>query len=286
MYRNLDLVSLRTLVAIAETGGMTSAANVMHLTQSAVSMQIKRLEEQLSSKLLVREGRKVSPTKEGVQLITYARRMIELNDEAMKLMVQPAHDVTIKLGVPFDLVYPSIPKILHQVNQDYPSYRLDLTSGLTYDLQQGMRDGKHDIILTTEKTPAAGGKLIARQPLVWSTAIGGVCWRRTPIPLAFSPRCKFLEPAIAALDKAGLPWTHAVHTYNEDNAYVVAIADLGVRAEMASTELTGAAPIDHRGELPPLPEYSIVMYCSESIDKTIGENISAVIEEVFSTIAT
>ncbi len=281
MYRNLDLVSLRTMIAISETGGMTRAANAMHLTQSAVSMQVKRLEEQLSVKLLKREGRQVSPTLEGDQLIAYARRLVDLNDEALRSMAQPEHTQTINFGVPIDLVHPFIPHVLRLIQRECPRYRINLTSGLTYDLRHSMRDGLHDIILTTEKTPSAGGTKLTTQALVWSTAKGGQCWKNTPLPLAFSPRCMFLKPAVEAIDNAGMQWTHLSSNFTEDNALVCAAADMGMRAELACTQLSGVAPIEHQDALPPLPEYSVVMYTAERVSKDVARDIGDIVSRVF-----
>ncbi|MEE8455847.1 MAG: LysR family transcriptional regulator, partial [Limibaculum sp.] len=83
MARNLDLTALRSFVTVAETGGVTKAAHQLHLTQSAVSMQLKRLEESLAQPLLDRSGRGVALTNQGEQLLSYGRRMLALNDEVM-----------------------------------------------------------------------------------------------------------------------------------------------------------------------------------------------------------
>ena len=104
MPRNLDLTALRSFVAVADAGGVTRAAGLLNLTQSAVSMQIKRLEEALGLTLLDRSRRGVALTAEGEQLLRYARRMVALNDEAVARMTANEYEGEITLGVPHDVV--------------------------------------------------------------------------------------------------------------------------------------------------------------------------------------
>ena len=109
MIRNFDLTALRSFVAISDAGGVTRAAGFLNLTQSAVSMQIKRLEDMLQIEVLDRTGRKVALTAAGEQLLGYARRMLALNDEAFGRLTHNSFEGEIVLGVPHDIVYPNIP---------------------------------------------------------------------------------------------------------------------------------------------------------------------------------
>lgn len=104
MPRNLDLTALRSFVAVADCGGVTRAAGALNLTQSAVSMQLKRLEESLDTKLLDRSSRQISLTAAGEQLVSYARRMLELNDEVYARLTATEFEGEIVLGVPHDIV--------------------------------------------------------------------------------------------------------------------------------------------------------------------------------------
>ena len=113
--RNLDVTTLRSFVAVAEAGGVTRAAGFLHLTQSAVSMQLKRLEELLGLELLDRSGRTIALTASGEQLLVYARRMVALNDEVMTRLTDQAYDGQIALGVPHDIIYPVIPQVFKAI---------------------------------------------------------------------------------------------------------------------------------------------------------------------------
>ena len=112
MSRNLDLTSLRSFAAVADAGGVTRAAGFLNLTQSAVSMQIKRLEESLDLQLLDRSGRSVTLTAAGEQMLGYARRLLALNDEAVARLTHQSFEGEIVMGVPADIVYPAIPRVL------------------------------------------------------------------------------------------------------------------------------------------------------------------------------
>ena len=110
--RNLDVTTLRSFVAVAEQGGVTRAAAALNLTQSAVSMQLKRLEELLGQDLLDRSNRRIALTGSGELLLTYARRLVELNDEAVGRLTDDVYEGELILGAPYDVIYPVVPQVL------------------------------------------------------------------------------------------------------------------------------------------------------------------------------
>lgn len=284
MHRNLDLVSLRTLIAVAETGGMTRAANLLHMTQSAVSMQMKRLEEQLSVRLLRRDGRKVIVTVEGDRLISYARRLLEINNEALRSLNEPLYDATITCGVSSDIVHPFLPKILQSFQSNYPRLGINLENDYSHFLRRGLKNGIYDIILTTELAPAEGGVVLTKQPLVWMGNPDGNCWRTRPLPVALSHNCMFRKPVLETLDNVGIDWLDVAQSMNDDSALVVSAADMGVRAELAFSCVHGISEIKHEGELPDLPDYCVVIYCSPGLNRDIADEFCQVASRVFSAI--
>ena len=159
MARNLDMTALRSFVAIADCGGVTRAAGYLNLTQSAVSMQLKRLEESLDCRLLDRTSRTIALTASGEQLLSYARRMLELNDEVHARLTAKEFEGEITLGVPHDIVYPSIPQVLQQFHANYPRMRVILVSSFTMQLKEQFARGDCDMILTTEDELGEGGLL-------------------------------------------------------------------------------------------------------------------------------
>lgn len=282
MHRNLDLVSLRTLIAVAESGGMTRAANQLHMTQSAVSMQMKRLEEQLSVQLLQRDGRKVVATVEGDRLISYARRLLDINSEAIRSLREPIYDLSITCGVSDDIVHPYLPQIVQGLHISYPRLGVNVECDFSYFLRRGLKNGLYDVILTTELAAAEGGEALMKQRLVWMTMPGGICWKKRPLPVALSHNCMFRKPALEALDKASVAWIDTTQSMNDTSALVRSCADLGVRAEMASSCFNGISEIQHDSELPELPDYHVVMYFSPTVEKEIIDEFSVIARAVFS----
>ena len=265
MRRNLDLTALRSFVAVADSGGVTRAAGVLNLTQSAVSMQLKRLEEMLDVSLLDRSSRRIQLTSEGEQLVSYARRMLVLNDEAVGRLTDPGHEGEITLGVPHDIVYPAIPEVLKRFNAAYPRMRVNLVSSFTRFLKEQFAQGKIDIILTTEEAVDQGGETLLELPLVWVGAPGGKAWRQRPIRLAFEMRCIFRTPVQEALDAAGIPWDMGVESESARAVEASVSADLAIFAQLEGTLPAQMAEIAHGGALPDLPSRSINLYAVEGV---------------------
>lgn len=272
MPRNLDLTALRSFVAVLETGGVTRAAQQLHLTQSAVSMQLKRLEEALGQSLLDRAGRGVAPTAQGEQLLAYGRRMLTLNDEIWSRMTDQAFEGVITLGVPSDIVYPHIPGILRRIDREFPRMRVKLISSYTTKLREMLNEGIADIILTTEDDTPAAAECLATQDLVWVGAPNGMAWRNRPLRLAFERRCLFRPWALAALDHANIPWEMAVDTSSTRTVEATIAADLAIHAILESTVSAQFEKINHGTTLPGLPSSRINMYRAPL---TIGEPVEA-----------
>ena len=281
MMRNLDLTALRSFVAIADAGGVTRAAGFLNLTQSAVSMQIKRLEDMLQLALLDRSGRKVALTAAGEQLLGYARRMLTLNDEAFGRLTHNSFEGEIVLGVPHDIVYPNIPTVLQRFNRDYPKMKVTLLSSFTHALLEQFGRGECDIILSTEVGLGAGGVTLADLPLVWIGAPGGQSWRQRPLRLAFEYRCIFRARAQAALDGAGLPWEMAVESDNTRTIEASVSADLAVHSMLAGSEPQHLERISHGGALPDLGRMNVNLYVAEPAHSPAVAELADLIRRAF-----
>jgi DNA-binding transcriptional LysR family regulator len=272
MMRNLDVTTLRSFVAVADTGGVTRAAGFLHLTQSAVSMQLKRLEDMLGLDLLDRSGRTVALTASGEQLLTYARRMVSLNDEVITRLTDQAFEGAITIGVPQDIVYPAIPRVLQQFNVAFPRVRVQLVTTYTRSLKEEFAKGELDLILTTENDAVTEAETIAERPLRWIGAPGGSAWRQRPLRIAFCRYCTFRPRVIEALDGAGINWEMAVDTESDRTIEATVTADLAVHSVIEGTEPGHLTQIDHGGALPDLPVQKINLY---GADERKGEVINA-----------
>ncbi|GHC49137.1 LysR family transcriptional regulator [Neogemmobacter tilapiae] len=262
MRREFDLTALRSLVAVADAGGVTRAAGVMNLSQSAVSMQIKRLEDVLQCELLDRQGRGVALTAAGEQLLSYARRLLALNDEAFGRLTNSEFEGEVILGVPHDIVYPVIPNVLRQFARDFPKMKVTLHSSFTRGLLEEFQKGQCDIILTTEGHLGEGGETLVELPLVWIGAPGGQAWRQRPLKLAYEQRCIFRQGVQAALDAAGIPWDLAVESDSTRTVEATVSADLAVHTVLAGSEPPYVERIEHGGHLPSLGGMKINLYAA------------------------
>jgi DNA-binding transcriptional LysR family regulator len=263
MIRNLDLTSLRSFVAIVDAGGVTRAAGFLNLTQSAVSMQIKRLEDVLGCEVLDRSGRKVGITAAGEQLLGYARRILALNDEAFQRLTTDVHEGEVVLGVPHDIVYPAIPQVLRRFAKDYPKMKVTLLSSFTRVLKAQFARGECDVILTTEADVEVGGETIAELPLVWVGAPQGAAWKSRPLRLAYEHNCIFRQGVQAALDRAGIPWEMAVESDSTRTVEASVSADLAVHTVLAGSEPPYVERIAHNGALPDLSTMKVNMYVAQ-----------------------
>ena len=279
--RNLDMTALRSFVAVADHGGVTRAAGVLNFTQSAVSMQLKRLEEMLDVTLLDRSNRKIALTPTGEQLLGYARRIIDMNDEAMSRLTSDVFEGEITIGVPHDIVYPVIPRVLHRFNAEFPRMRVHLVSAYTSKLKADFERGQADVILTTETTPGPEAEVLDERPMCWIGSPGGSAWRQRPLRYASARNCIFRGDAIRALENAGIDWESAVETEQDRTVEATISADLAVCAMIEGTEPPHLARIDHNGELPGLGTQKISMYVQDRGAGQVLERLAAMLRAGF-----
>ncbi len=264
MPRNLDLTALRSFLTVAEKGGVTRAAGFLNLTQSAVSMQIKRLEDSLDIALFDRSGRGIALTTAGDQLLSYARRMIALNDEIHARLGAHCCEGEVVLGVPHDLVYPNIPEVLQRFAADYGRMKVNLISSFTRQIKAQFAAGEVDVMLTTEDRPGDGGETLAVRPLVWVGAPGGRAWRQRPLRLAHEEACIFRPTVQRRLDEAGIPWELAVQTNSARTSEATVSADLAIHTMIEGFEPRQFERIAHGGSLPDLLNVTINLYSRDA----------------------
>lgn len=280
---NLDLTALRSFVAVADSGGVTRAAGFLNLTQSAVSMQLKRLEEGLGVSLLNRSARKVALTAAGEQLLGYAKRMLTLNDEVYGRLTHQAYEGEITLGVPGDVVYPVIPRVLRQFNAMFPRMKVQLVSSYTTRLKAQFARGECDIVLTTEDHCDPGGETLAEVPLIWIGAAGGQAWKSRPLRLAFEYNCIFRTRAQQALDQAGIAWEMAVESDTSRTIEASVSADLAVHIALEGAEPRDLERVPHGGALPDLCKTRINLYASDRARSRVVDDLADLIRQGFRT---
>ncbi len=279
--RNLDITTLRSFVAVSDHGGVTRAATALNLTQSAVSMQLKRLEELLGLDLLNRSNRKIALTPSGEQLLTYARRLVELNDEVVGRLTDQVWEGEVTFGVPHDIIYPVIPRVLKQFNAAFPRVRVHLNSSYSTALIEAYGQGEVDLILTTETLVGPGGETLSEVPLRWYGAPNGLAGKQRPLKLANCRNCLFRAGAIEKLEEAKIVWESAIDSNSDGAIEATVSADLAV-----TTILEGSAPrhlelVPSSANLPDLGTQKINMYGGRTPRNELVEQLVKMVRSGF-----
>lgn len=201
----LDLDLLRSFVSIAELRSFTRAAERQLRTQSTISLQIKRLEDQLGRRLLERGQGAVRLTPEGEVLLGYARPMLALNDAAVARLTEPEVEGIVRLGTPEDFATTHLPGVLARFARAYPKVALTVECDLTLTLLERYRRSEFDLVLIKrEPGHADAGLPVWREQLVWAGLDDGLA---DPVRLVLAPSpCVYRKRALDALDAAGRRW--------------------------------------------------------------------------------
>jgi len=281
MARNLDLTALRSFKTVAEVGGVTRAAGQLHLTQSAVSMQLKRLEESMGLELLDRSARQIALTPQGELLLSYARRLLALNDEAWGRLTDSGFDGEISFGVPHDVIYPHIPHVLRRFSAEYPNVKLNLVSSYTASLKASFDAGEIDVIMTTERGGPAGQEPLTKERLVWVGARDGRAWKQRPLRMASHAACAFRPISQEALDTANIPWEMAVDTDSSETVEASMLADLAVEARLSGRIPEELEEIDHGGALPEMPLFNVHLYTCPEVQSPLAAHLAEMIRDIY-----
>ncbi|MEL7463870.1 MAG: LysR family transcriptional regulator [Pseudomonadota bacterium] len=281
MPRNLDITALRSFTAVADEGKVTAAAARLNLTQSAVSMQLKRLEEALNQPLFDRSGRGIALTAEGELLLGYARRMIALNDEIWTRMTDEQFEGELTFGVPHDIVYPHVPVVLRRFAREFPRVKVTLNSTFTTALKSDLERGRADLILTTEKETPPGAEVLEQSQLVWIGALQGEAWKSRPLKLAYERACIFRPIVQSALDDAGIPWEMAVDSEMTRSVEATVSADLAIHSQIEAAVPPYFEVIDHGGALPSLSAIRINMYLADGPKRPMIERLATLVREAY-----
>jgi DNA-binding transcriptional LysR family regulator len=256
----LDADNLRSLVAIAETGSFTAAGLRVHRTQSAVSMQMRKLEGQLGRKLFAREGRDARLTADGELLLAHARRILKAQAEALAVFDREAFAGEVRIAAPDDYASTFMPGILMRFAESHPKVRVDLRSLPSHQAARLVDRGEIDLALVTQGHGEAGGIELQREPLVWVAARGHCVHEADPLPLAiFHEDCIFRRHAIRALDAIGRPWRIAYSSQSIAGIYAALETGLAVGTILPSNLRAGLVVLGEAEGLPPLPEVAILL---------------------------
>ncbi|MDR3485196.1 MAG: LysR substrate-binding domain-containing protein [Bradyrhizobium sp.] len=264
-FANLDMDVLRTLVMAMDLGSFAKAAERLGRSQSALSMQMRRLEDSVGRPLFRKEGRGLGLTDAGDVLLGYARHILTLNDEAVAAARGISVEGTVRFGVPLDFGENCLPNVLGRFSRLHPSVTIEARVDCSYKLIERIGERGLDLALIWgEALP--GATLVKRFPMIWIGAKGGHgVNRKETLPLAlFEPPCFFRQPAIEALEQVKQPWRLAFTSPSLSGLWAAATVGLGITARTPLSLPKQLMSLGTESGLPQLPDIALSLYVADS----------------------
>ena len=281
----LDPDLLRAFAFIAEEGSFTRAAQLVGRTQSAVSMQVQRLEGLLGQQLLTRsKGGTVALTPHGQYLLGRAREMLALNDEIWTSFHAPQVQGAVRLGTPDDYALRYLPQILKRFADRFPAVSVDVLCLPSNDLIERLRAGELDLTLCSEghEPPRSQAVPLWRGPLTWVTSVRHSPHRQDPLPLALaSDQCSWRKAAVDALEGAGRRYRVAYRSGTQVGTHAPVMAGLAVTVSTLSWLPEGLRPVRPEEGLPSLPQFGILLLKGRGASQPVTDALADYITETF-----
>lgn len=264
MATNLDIDLLRTLTTGVELGNFARAATRLGRTQSAISLQLRRLEDQVGQKLVRRQGRGLALTPAGETMLGYARKMLALNDEALSSVTGAAIAGTVRLGLAQDFAETWLPRALAKFAADHPAVRIDLRIDRSAHVIEGVLRGRLDLGLAITDAPADARTVATLRPHWFGRRDRR--WRgESPLPLVlFEHPCIFNRVGTMALDQAGIPWRLAVTSPSLAGLWAAVDAGLGVIIRTEASMPPHLKGVGRIAGLPPLSTVRVGLFEAEA----------------------
>jgi len=278
----MDIDSLRTFLAFVDTGSFTRAAQQICRTQSAVSMQMKKLELDIGNPLFVKQGRQLVLTNAGIQLASYAKQLLTLHDEAYKQLKTSAGQVRIRLGCPDDYADSTLPKIVDLLHQHIKQLDLQISCASTTDLKNQLDQGLLDIIIGTRSPNSEEGYFLHSSAGVWVKSEQFNYHPEMILPLAIFMRdCKFHQAAIEGLLKTERQFKviGCCSSLSSLESLVKSSLAIGAIAEISKAD---SLSIINDITLPTLPVIDIVLLHANHAHNPIAQKTVKLIADQFS----
>ncbi|SHN87717.1 LysR substrate-binding domain-containing protein [Bradyrhizobium erythrophlei] len=282
--QTLDLAIMRTLLAVVESGSFAGAARRIGRSESAVSLQLKRLEEQVGTALFLRTGKQMTLTSSGTTLVGYARRLLELNDEALSATSQGSIDGTVTLGVPHDIAETWLPAVMAGFRRSHPAANLKVVESRSAILLSRLADDQIDLAVVFSATKPESALWSAALPMVWIGRNDFALKNNEPLRLAaFDPPCFFRAAAIASLDGADIDWSIGHASSTLPDLWSAVNLGLGIAVRTPAAVPAGLAVLDGACGLPDLPPL-IVSLCGRAAGskRPIIDRLRAILEDCLS----
>lgn len=265
---DLDPDLLRAFLAVADHRSFTRAAAILNRTQSAVSVQIRRLEERLNVRLFHRTRSGVALSAAGHELLVYARRLLDLNAEAVDALRPRKRDAVVRLGVMDDYGTIVIPPLLARFAESHPQVRVEIETGLTATMPARLGEA-YDLVIAMHPEGRGDGELLRREQAVWAAADSYPAGTQTTLPVAlYPPGCLFRQWAAHALDAADRPWRLAFVSRTLAAVEAIAAQGLAITVVKAGTLPPSLRILSERDGLPPLPTADIRLHRARNLSRS------------------
>lgn len=265
LLANLDMDVLRTLATAIDLGGFAKAAGRLGRSQSAVSLQMRKLEEQVGRPLFRRQGRGLALTDAGDVVLGYARRILDLNDQALAAARGIAVGGTVCFGVPQDFGDTWLPGVLARFTRAHPAVLVEARVDRTGQLVERMAQGGLDLALVWGRPPLANAAAIGKLPMAWIGRKDFAASEGAEIPLAlFEAPCVFRQPGIEALERARLPWRLAFTSPSLAGLWAAAAAGLGITIRTPLGLPPALAALGKASGLPKLPDTNLSLCAAQA----------------------
>ncbi len=263
--RTLDLELLRTLDAISRLKTFSAAAEHLHKTQSAITQQMQRLEEQLGYALFDKRGRAKQLTTQGEQLLAYARRMLALNDQALLAVVRRESSPQLRIGSPHDVADTLLPSLLTRFVRLLPELQMTIVVGRSPFLMEALHEDRLDMTLSTRFDERLAGLRMQSSPTVWVCAHDFVYVPGTAVPLVLADEPSlFRKVSLDALSQAGIPWRIRFLAPTLTAIRAGVRAGLGITGRSIELVDAGMRVLGRNEGLPPLPDTNYYLYAHPS----------------------
>jgi DNA-binding transcriptional LysR family regulator len=279
ILNNVSLDSLRTLVITQDVGGFGRASERLGRTPSAISLQMKRLQEEVGVPLFRKQGRKILLTEQGEIALRYARRVLELNDEMIDTLRGSSLSGVVRIGFVQDFTGNVLPLVIARFGALYPLVKLEVTVDLGQVLLQSLDSGDLDLALTLGGSQKKTAKVLSELPLHWIASPKFKERANQPLPLAlFNPPCLCQTPGLEVLEEVGRSWRVAMTSPSLSGLWAAVSAGLGLTAR-AELGLPADVQIVDLG-LPPLGNISIVLHRRRNLRATNAIRFAELTEEL------
>lgn len=276
----MDSDLLRSFVAFAECGSFNRAADRIGRTPSAFSMQMKRLEELVDTKLFERQGRTVLLTNDGITFVGYARRILALQDEAMSMLRSQDAARPIRIGCPDDYARKILPIVLRAIRTVSANATFLVSVNPTPVLQRMLDQGELDLSLVSRSAMGEEGYFLRHEPGVWVSSPVHRQHECDPLPLVLPAEdCKFHAWALDAISKSGRPFSLFATTRQAASLLHLVRDGLGVAALAAASVSDEFQILHSRDGFPPLPAVGVAVMLAENSHPLVRRQLAGVIQE-------